>query len=246
MPAGVPLRASVRLFEDAQRRRLATGEQLRAILQGRDTSWGCHAVDDADAVLEAIRTGADAGPVPLLAALHRRAAEDEASGLALVGAAVEAHPTWPWLEGVRGVGATLAGRLLSRLDIERARTPSSFWSYCGLATTARGTERAAQQWMPEHGRPSYDRAAKQACYLIGVSFMRRGGRYKAYYQEVRASTDLAHPEWPRVRQYLTALRRTEKRFLADLWSVWCEATGRFVPGPHPLDAAPVSPWEMRG
>lgn len=33
---------------------------------------------------------------------------------------VAEHPAWPWLERVRGVGPTLAARLLARLRIDRA------------------------------------------------------------------------------------------------------------------------------
>jgi hypothetical protein len=48
--------------------------------------------------------------------------------------ALRGHEVWPWLSQLRGIGVTLAARLLARLDIRRAPTPSSFWSYCGLAT----------------------------------------------------------------------------------------------------------------
>jgi len=35
---------------------------------------------------------------------------------------------------VKGIGPTLACKLLARLDVTLARTPSAFWLYCGLAT----------------------------------------------------------------------------------------------------------------
>ncbi|HJP86776.1 MAG TPA: transposase, partial [Gemmatimonadaceae bacterium] len=47
---------------------------------------------------------------------------------------IESHPAWQWMSDQRGVGELLAARLLSRLDVSRARTPSAFWAYCGLAT----------------------------------------------------------------------------------------------------------------
>jgi len=52
----------------------------------------------------------------------------------LIESLIEAHPAWEWLEGVKGIGATLAARLLTRLDITRAKSPAAFWAYCGLAT----------------------------------------------------------------------------------------------------------------
>jgi hypothetical protein len=51
------------------------------------------------------------------------------------------HPAAPWLTRVPGMNFVLAAQLLSRLDIQRAATPSSFWAYCGFATVAATTER---------------------------------------------------------------------------------------------------------
>jgi hypothetical protein len=48
--------------------------------------------------------------------------------------ALEQHAAWPWLHQIAGIGPTLSAKLLARLDVWRAPTPSSFWAYCGLAT----------------------------------------------------------------------------------------------------------------
>jgi DNA-directed RNA polymerase subunit RPC12/RpoP len=75
-----------------------------------------------------------ASAVPLLGSLYRSALQEEDRFAALVELAVMDHPVWPWLSSISGIGAILAARLLSRLDVTRTRTPSSFWKYCGLAT----------------------------------------------------------------------------------------------------------------
>ncbi len=130
------LAAAVATFEMAQRNRVATGELLRAVLQGRAAGGLTLAptLPDADTVLHEIRAGREAGPVPLLGALYQRESAMERECMREMGRLVTAHPVWPWLERVRGVGPTLAARLLARLRIERAASPSSFWSFCGLAT----------------------------------------------------------------------------------------------------------------
>jgi hypothetical protein len=46
------------------------------------------------------------------------------------------HPAWPWLQHVPGLNFPATAELLAHLDIGRAGTPSSFWSYCGFATVA--------------------------------------------------------------------------------------------------------------
>lgn len=126
-------------YERAQRDRIRYGEQLRAILQRRDARWGIVAPDepggDPDTLLREIRqTGG--GPVPLLGRLYANAWEQERDMGAQMHAIIARHPAWPWVRGVRGVGSVLAARLLSRLDISRAPSPASFWSYCGLGTVA--------------------------------------------------------------------------------------------------------------
>lgn len=121
-------------YDQAQRVRLQAGERIRAIAQGRDPRLGSEVSEDSDELLRAIRTRQQDGPVPLLARTYRRHWEEEHELRAAMEIALETHPAWPWLSGIRGMGATLSARLLARLDIRRAPTPSSFWAYCGLAT----------------------------------------------------------------------------------------------------------------
>lgn len=122
-------------YEQAQRVRVDTGERIRAILQGRDARRDVTSdVPDPERVLAAIRKGEEDGPVPLLGRTFRRHAEEERELQRAMREAVATHPAWPWLSRVKGVGVTLAAKLLARLDVTRAPAPSSFWAYCGLAT----------------------------------------------------------------------------------------------------------------
>ena len=125
----------VRTFELAQRERIRRGERIRAIAQARDLSWDAPVPDvDADTLLTSIEHGETLGPVPFLGMLYQHAWAEERELSRLLEDAVTQHPAWPWLMQIRGVGPRLAARLLSRLRIDLARSPSSFWSYCGLAT----------------------------------------------------------------------------------------------------------------
>jgi Transposase IS116/IS110/IS902 family len=128
------LRLLYTLFEDAQRTRVAHGERLRAILQGRSASSLTTTISDPDTLLKAVRRGESAGAPRILERAYVRAFEDEEAAAVSVRALIELHPAWPWLSSVKGIAHLLAARLLSRLDITRARTPSAFWAYCGLAT----------------------------------------------------------------------------------------------------------------
>jgi hypothetical protein len=135
-PVRTPMREAADAYERAQRRRVQLGEQLRAILQGRDPACGVAPLAEADvgAMLRAVRHGLAPGPVPKLGAEYRRVAVEEREWRDQMARLASGHPAWPWLARVGGVGTTLGASLLARLDVRRARNPSAFWAYCGLAT----------------------------------------------------------------------------------------------------------------
>ena len=128
------LRLLYQLYEEAQGSRIAHGERLRAILQGRSLSRLVSSIEDADPILKAIGQGETAGAPRILERAYSRAVDDEAAAAEALRETIEQHPAWPWLSGIKGIGHLLAARLLSRLDVARAETPSAFWAYCGLGT----------------------------------------------------------------------------------------------------------------
>ncbi len=138
---GRELRWIADAYEQAQRTRIQTGERIRAVVQERDETWEVETElpGDADELLKQIRQGLTDGPVPLLGRTFRRHWEAEQELAEAMKQSLQQHPAWPWLERVRGVGPTLAGKLVARLDATKADTPSAFWAYCGLATVP-GTE----------------------------------------------------------------------------------------------------------
>lgn len=130
------------------------------------------------------------------------------------------HPAWPWLSKVRGVGPTLAMRLLSMLDIRRADTISDFWRYCGLGVVDGKAERTKKG-----EKRHYNVKAKATMFLIAISILRSKGKFaEIYYREKERQKSL-HPELKPIVIHLRALRKMEKVFLGCLWLVWREALG---------------------
>lgn len=144
-------------YDQAQRVRVAKGEQIRAILQGKDNPSSDPALRPYDLVslgysdkidpkgkvikskedylLESIlRDPSFTIPNPYLCSAYRRAWEAERHAYNQMSSLLSTHPAWPWMSRIRGVGPTLGAKLLSRLDLSLAHTPSSFWLYCGLST----------------------------------------------------------------------------------------------------------------
>jgi hypothetical protein len=132
--AGSELRLLYQLFEEAQRTRVAHGERVRAFLQGRSSGGAGEPCDDVDHLLTKISRGGSGGAPHILERAYARSFDEEEMLAHELRRVVEDHPAWVWLEQQRGLGHLLSARLLSRLDVTRARTPSAFWAYCGLAT----------------------------------------------------------------------------------------------------------------
>ena len=113
----------------------------------------------------------------------------------------------------------------------RVQAPHSMVGHRGTCTGPlrprglTGKVRVAQGRPRRGERAAYDLEAKTICYLIGVSFVRCGGPYRAVYDERKAHLATQHPEWPAKRVHLAAVRATVKRFLTDLWVAWREAEG---------------------
>jgi hypothetical protein len=132
--AGSELRLLYQLFEEAQRTRIAHGERLRAFLQGRSSGGIGETCEDVGHLLTDISRGRSAGAPRILERAYARSIAEEGMLALELQRVVEDHPAWVWLEQQRGIGHHLSARLLSRLDVSRARTPSAFWAYCGLGT----------------------------------------------------------------------------------------------------------------
>lgn len=138
-------------YDQAQRSRIAKGEQIRAIAQGRDqqsagvylSSLGFLPVvrgdktvkTAADVLLESILKNKTDEPHIYLASSYRNSYTMERNSFDHMSEALEKHVAWvEWLQHVRGIGPTFGAKLLSRLDLDQANNGSSFWCYCGLST----------------------------------------------------------------------------------------------------------------
>jgi hypothetical protein len=86
------LRLLYQLYEEAQASRIAHGERLRAIFQGRSFSQLVTIVDDADPLLKAIAKGETAGAPRLLERAYSRSLNEERANHGLAAEAVAGQP----------------------------------------------------------------------------------------------------------------------------------------------------------
>lgn len=303
----VDLRWLADAYEQAQSIRVATAERIRAVLQGRDKTWGNYVTDvDPDIVLKSIAKGEELGPVPLLGLTYYRHKMEEDELRKEMDLALQAHPAWPWMSRIKGIGPTLGAKVLAHFDPHLADHASSFWAFAGLATVpgesyhcetcgltcawpvgynvtgvhqmlgSPGAWKAKDDEIdekkkckgklvkvagPEDGvrtaqpRPAkgqkspYDQYAKKVMYLLGSSFIKAGeGPYEAHYRKHRARLEVERPGWADGRKHFTALRITEKLFLAHLWQIWREALGLPTGDPYAMaelgHTGFIDPWSM--
>jgi hypothetical protein len=131
-------------YEQCQKLRIAVGERIRAVLQGRDNTKDQEGTqpkgkrkekdEETDRILAQIRKGEIPGPVDVLSRSYCRYWEEEQEAFKDMQVALVLHPANYWLSGVRGIGPTLACKILARLDVGTADHISSFWKHGGLAT----------------------------------------------------------------------------------------------------------------
>lgn len=133
---------------------------------------------------------------------------------------VEEHSVWPWLSQVKGIGHTLACKLLSQIqDISKFDTVSKLWRFAGMAVIDGQAER-----LKKGEKAHYNKALKTIMYLIGTALMRANSPYRKIYDDAKEYYT-TNRDWTKGHIHLAAMRKMEKVFLSHLWQKWREAEG---------------------
>jgi hypothetical protein len=186
--------------ESAQKSRVAYDLRIQAVKRGDD--------DASDILLRRWERWHDRF------AEHERIASEEIEELALDFQIIEI------MCGVKGVGTMLAAKLVAQIDIDRAKTVSALWRYCGY-----GCDENGERDRPKKGEKLvYNKKAKAIVHLIGIQLLRKGP-YREIYENAREKYEEKHTDWTKGHHHMAALRKVKKLFLAHLWEVWRELEG---------------------
>jgi len=142
---------------------------------------------------------------------------------------VELHPAWEFLENTKGIGFTLACRLLAHLDIRKARHISSFWKFAGFGVTDGRADRKVKGKKLE-----FNKKLKDTCWLIGRSLLILNPSYSEIYDKAKEYYRV-NRDWNRMRIHKAAMRKMIKVFLANLWLYWREREGLPISMPYAVD-----------
>jgi len=135
------------------------------------------------------------------------------------------EPYSKWLQIVKGVSTSQLIKMLTYIDFNKAKHPSSIWKYARLVDP---------NILPKEERGKGNRELKRAIFLQGLSFLghpphlwlrmvnkppRLNGGYARLYVKFRTETDKKHPDWVANRRYRDALRKMMKVFTSHLYIV---------------------------
>lgn len=143
---------------------------------------------------------------------------------------VSEYGFYPILSRVKGIGPTMAAKLIALVDIRKCDTVSALWRFAGLAVI----DGKAEKPVPGE-KLHYSKRLKATMYLVAKQLMAVKGPYYDYYYEMRQKYESKHPDWPRLRIHLAALRKVEKLFLAHMWEKWRTYEGLPVRRPYVID-----------
>ncbi len=191
------LRWMVDLYYQTQKIRIAMGNRVVAIEQGRDHGD-----------LERIRRW------------HQMFESFEEQVEKEMAREVRGHPVYVWLTSIKGVGPTLAAKLIALCGPDEAMarrdTVSKLWAFAGLKPGAR---------LVKGERASYNIRLKSLMYVVAGSILKAKGKAARIYYDARAYYEANRPDWTKAHVHMAAMRKLEKVLLACLWQVWRESLG---------------------
>ncbi len=156
-----------------------------------------------------------------------------------------------YLEGVTGIGHTLAGVIISEIDIHKAKYASSIWAYAGLDVAADGQGRSRKkehladiEYTAKDGTVKTKKGITFNPFLktkligvLGSSFIKQSpekciyrGVYDNYKNRLENHPD--HVEKSKGHRHNMAVRYMIKMFIIDLYKTWRKLEGLEVYPPY--------------
>lgn len=202
--------------------------------------------------IKSFERGVDVGPLAgVLVGEHENLLATEKAMQKDMAEELKGHPAMPWLAHVRGIGPTLACKVLGHIDdIATFDTVSKLWRFAGQGINPTTGERDR----PTKGEKLvYNKRLKCVCYLVSDQFVRQGGAYRTVYDNAKtryaAREELKGKDgWTKGHINNAARRKAVKLFLSHLWQTWREAVNLPIREPYALEALGhtmfLDPWDF--
>lgn len=153
------------VYGQVQKLRIANGNRVFASSEGLDTNR----------------------PEPFVSGLVGRLEAIEKDIFGQMRDVVCDHPAWPWLNEVKGIGPTIATKILGLIgDIERFDNVAKLWSFAGYGLKPNPETGVPERQRPQKGEKlTYNRRLKTAVYLAGDSFIKSRSPYRWLYDSAK-------------------------------------------------------------
>jgi hypothetical protein len=176
--------------------------------------------------INAIERNATQGDIVWLSAYSIRLSQLEGELRLDMARLLTDQSAWGWLQTVKGIGPTLACKLISGIDdIGRFDNISKLWSFSGYGLHPDPEQNGTQviQRLRKGFTSTFNQRLKTTVYLAAESFLKCHGRFSTLYYNAQEHYKVTHPEWTPKHRQNASMRRMSKVFLACLWLSWREA-----------------------
>ena len=135
---------------------------------------------------------------------------------------------WKWLKGVKGIGPTIAGVIVSEIDIYKAEKISSIWKFAGLDVVDGHSPRPVKG----HKLTYCKFLRSKLCGVLGPSFLKCNSPYRAFYDDYK--NRLESKGWGKSKghRHNASIRYMIKMFLIDLYNEWRRIEGLPIREPY--------------
>lgn len=141
---------------------------------------------------------------------------------------VEQYDIYEHVSAVKGIGPTIAAKLIAMIEIDRAPTVSALWRYAGLAVIDGKSER------PVKGEKlHYNKRLKTVCtFLIPRALLMAKSPYADRFYKAREFYAANRPDWTKDHIRRAANRKMVKLFMSHLWLRWRQLEGLTTNAPY--------------
>lgn len=136
------------------------------------------------------------------------------------------NPDYKWLKEWPGVGPVAAALLLSKVNIEKADSPSKLWKFCGLMP--------GQRLVKGQKRDYNAKLKTVVLHYIGQMTLLRTEPWKTLLATSKQFYAAKYPEWSKGHVHNAARRRMVKIYLTNLWRAWRKAHGLSIREPFAI------------
>jgi hypothetical protein len=202
------LRHAVRFFYDLQKLRIQSGNRTGTEQVELDK--------DDQAFMDATSLG--------LEALEKRALKE-------VRRYLKGVPIYEsWLKHQKGCGPTMAGVIVSEIDVSRCDTMSALWAYAGLVvSTETGKAVRRQKGVKSNWNPFLK---TKLVGVLGGCFLKANSPWREHYDNRKHRQQSKGWGQSDGHRHSDAIRVMVKHFLGDLWLHWRELEGLPITLPY--------------